>query len=137
MNVVVLAGRLTRDPEIRAVGDDNKVAKFGLALDGIKKDQVDFVDVETWGKSADIVEKFFKKGSFILVNGRLKQDSWEKDGQKNTKVFVVAERVEFGPKDKTDGGGESSSGGDSKPASSGKSGGGSRRSVPVDDEDIF
>lgn len=133
MNVVTLAGRLTRDPEVRAVGDDNKVAKFGLALDGIKKDQVDFVDVETWGKSAEIVEKFFSKGSFILLSGRLKQDTWDdkESGKKNSKVFVVAERVEFGPKEtKGDGGGNDA------PASSGKSGGG-RSASSADETDLF
>lgn len=132
MNRVTLTGRLTRDPEVKAVGDDNKVAKFGIAVDRNVKDKSDFFDVEVWGKTADIVEKFFSKGKFIIIDGRLQQDTWEKDGQKNSKVFVVAERVEFGPK--TDGGGDGNASG----GNAGSSGGGNRsRGSSVEDEEVL
>jgi single-strand DNA-binding protein len=130
MNRVSLTGRLTRDPESRDVGADNKVASFGLAVDGAKKDETFFFDVEVWGKTAELVTTYLKKGSFAIIDGRLRQDKWEKDGQKNSKVLIVAERVEFGPK-QSDGGGEK----ESAPKSSGKASG--KASPAVDEEDLF
>lgn len=132
MNSVNIAGRLTRDPETRDVGADNKVASFGIAVDGQKKDETNFFDVEVWGKTAEIVTGYFKKGSFILVSGRLRQDKWEKDGKTNSKVIVVGERVSFGPK--VDGGGDAKP---DAPAASPKKSTASKPAAPAADEEFF
>ena len=91
-NSVTLVGRLTRDPEVKDVGE-TKVAKFGLAVDGYKKDKTNFFDVEIWGKGAEIAEEYITKGKQVSVLGELVQDSWEKDGEKRSKVFIKAEHI--------------------------------------------
>lgn len=95
-NVWVGSGRLTRDPESRQVGEKT-VVSFGLAVNGYG-DKVSFLDVEAWGKTAEIVEQYAGKGKLITVVGRLEQQRWEKDGQKRSKVLVVANTVELGPR---------------------------------------
>lgn len=95
-NVVVLTGRLTRDPEARQVGEKT-VTQFGLAVNGYG-DKVSFFDVEAWGRTAEIVEQYAGKGKLVTVQGRLEQQRWEKDGAKRSKVLVVAAQVELGPK---------------------------------------
>lgn len=99
-NGVFQAGKLTRDPEVRQVGE-NKVAKFGIAVrrtfkqkDGI---DVDFFDCEVWGKLAEIAEQYLKKGSFVAYKGRLRNDSWDKEGTKMTKTMHVIEEFTMGP----------------------------------------
>lgn len=101
VNAVHIAGHLTRDPETRTAGSTS-VASFGVALnrtfkkaDGTKSEETSFVDVEAWGKTGELVQQHLKRGSLILVEGRLKQDTWEKDGQKRSKLYVVADRVHF------------------------------------------
>lgn len=134
MNKVVLTGNLTRDVELREVGE-NKVARFGLAVRGFKKDETHFFDVEAWGKTGEFVSNYFSKGSFAILSGRLKQETWEKDGNRNSRVVIVAEEVDFGPK--VDGGGDKQEAPKSG-AASGKSGGSSaKRSGPAEEEDIF
>lgn len=95
-NVVVLTGRLTRDPEAKSLGEKT-VASFGLAVNGFG-DKVSFLDVEAWGRTAEVIEKYAGKGKLVTVQGRLEQQRWEKDGQKRSKVIVVASQVELGPK---------------------------------------
>ena len=95
-NVVVLRGRLTRDPEARQVGDKTVVG-FALAVNGYG-DKVAFVDVEAWGKTAEIIQSYVTKGKLITVTGRLDQQRWEKDGQKRSKTLVVAGGVELDPR---------------------------------------
>lgn len=103
LNAVCIAGHLTRDPESRAAGSTT-VSAFGVALnrsfkkaDGTKGEEVSFVDVEAWGKTGELVMQYLKRSSPVIVEGRLKQDSWEKDGQKRSKLFVIADRVHFLP----------------------------------------
>ena len=96
-NVVVLTGRLTRDPETRQVGPEQTVASFSLAVNGYG-DKVSFFDVEAWRRTADIVAQYCSKGKLVSVTGRLEQQRWEKDGQKRSKVVVVASGIELGPK---------------------------------------
>lgn len=95
-NVVVLTGRLTRDPESRQVGEKT-VAQFALAVNGYA-DKVSFFDVEAWGRTAEIVTQYAGKGKLVTVAGRLEQQRWEKDGMKRSKVLVVASQLELGPK---------------------------------------
>lgn len=97
-NTVVLAGRLTRDPEQGAQGP----VKLGLAVNGSKKnpdgsweDVPNFFDVDVWGPQGDNVIKYLGKGSQIVVTGKLKWSQWEKEGRKQSKVTVSADRVQF------------------------------------------
>jgi len=101
LNKVLLIGNLTRDPERREVNGDT-LAEFGLAINrkyksksGDSKEDTVFVDVTCWGRTAENVAQFQKKGSQVLVEGRLKFDQWEKDGQKRSKLSVTALQVTF------------------------------------------
>lgn len=101
MNVVILAGNVTRDPEVRTVGND-KVASFGLAVNRpYKKNDhsvADFFDIDVWGNQADFVGNYVKKGSKLCVNGSIEISTSEKDGQTRrfTKIRVgVGGRVEI------------------------------------------
>jgi len=104
-NKVILMGNLTRDPEIRQAGKTGiKVCQFGLAMNESRKDasgQVHeypcFVDIEAWDKLAELCGQYLKKGRGVLVEGRLQQDTWEKDGQKRSKLKVRASTVKFLP----------------------------------------
>jgi len=95
-NVIVLEGNLTKEPEVKQVGE-SKVAKFGLAVNRRMKDkdEVDFFDVEVWGKSADFVEQFVTKGANVTVVGEARQDRWEKDGKNLSKVFFRGNSVQL------------------------------------------
>ena len=104
MNKVFLAGNLTRDPEIRYTPGGAAVCQMGMAInrtfegkDGKKQEEVCFVDVTAWGKTAENCNTYLRKGSSVLVEGRLKFDSWEdrETKQKRSKLDVVAERVQF------------------------------------------
>jgi single-strand DNA-binding protein len=103
-NKVILAGNLTRDPQVRFFANEKAVAEFGLAInrkiktaDGQLKDETVFVDVEAWGRTAELVGQYLTKGRSALVEGRLKFDSWEdkESGQKRSKLKVVADTVQF------------------------------------------
>jgi len=94
-NKVLLIGNVVKDPEVRSV-KDTSVAKFRLAVDdAYKKDSVIYIDVEAWDKQAEFASKWFKKGKGVIVDGRLCMDSWEKDGKKETKIYVKAQDVRF------------------------------------------
>lgn len=101
-NRVILAGNLTRNPELRYTGKGTAVTTMGLAVNrkwrdesGAEKEETTFVDVETWGKQAEVACQYLKKGSRLLVEGRLKMDSWEQDGDKRTKLLVALEAMTF------------------------------------------
>lgn len=96
---VTCVGRLTRDPEVREAGS-SKVANFSLAINRFFKDekQVTFVDCQVWGKQADVVEQYVKKGDTLLVSGHLRQDKWEKDGKSFSKLIVNADTVRLSSK---------------------------------------
>ncbi|MBQ6534824.1 MAG: single-stranded DNA-binding protein [Opitutales bacterium] len=103
-NKVILMGNLTRDPELRQTQSGTSVCRFSIAVnrsyssqDGSMRDETCFVEIDCFGKSAENVAKYFSKGRPILVEGRLRQDSWEdkQTGQKRTKLMVVLERFEF------------------------------------------
>ena len=103
-NKVILAGNLTRDPELRYLPKGTAVAKFGLAINrtwksetGESKEEVTFVDVEAFGRQAEVVAQYMKKGRPFLVEGRLKLDTWEDKNthQKQSKMKVVLEGFSF------------------------------------------
>ena len=102
LNKVLLIGNLTRDPELKYIPNGTAVAGFGLAtnrvymVEGEKKEEVCFIDITTWAKTAESCANYLHKGSLVFIEGRLKFDSWETDdGQKRSKLSVVADRVQF------------------------------------------
>lgn len=104
INQVILMGRLTRDPEMRTTASGKNVCSFSLAVDRQgQDDQADFFDVTAWEKTAELVHKYLSKGRRCLVQGRLRQDSWDdkETGKKRSRVEVVAFDVTFldGPND--------------------------------------
>lgn len=101
-NKVFIAGNLTRDVELKTIPSGYAVAQIGLAVnrrwsdkDGEKKEETTFIDCEAWGKTAETIAKFFAKGKPIFLEGRLKLDQWEQEGQKRSKLKVVVESFQF------------------------------------------
>jgi single-strand DNA-binding protein len=102
-NKVLLLGNLTRDPELRYLPSQTAVVEFGLAInrkykgqDGSMKDETCFVDCQAFGKAAENLNKYCKKGNPLFVEGRLKYDSWTKqDGSKASKLRVNVENFQF------------------------------------------
>lgn len=103
LNRVLLIGNLTRDPELRYISSGTAVAEFGVAMnrrfkrqDGTLQEEATFVEVAAWGSQGEFVHKYFSKGKSIFVEGRLKFDQWTTpEGQKRSKLSVVAESVQF------------------------------------------
>ncbi len=105
INKAMLFGNLTRDPELRALPSGMNVVNFSIATnrtfkdrDGKKQEQTDFHNVVVFGRQADTVNQYLKKGSSVFVEGRMQTRSWEKDGEKKYRTEVIADRVQFGPK---------------------------------------
>jgi single-strand DNA-binding protein len=103
-NKVILMGNLTRDPELRYTPKGTAIAKVGLAVNrvwtneaGEKKEEVTFVDIDIFGRTAENVGQYMRKGRPMLVEGRLKLDQWDdkQTGQKKSRLGVVAETVQF------------------------------------------
>jgi len=103
-NKVILAGNLTRDPEMRYTPKGTAVARLGLAVNrtyttetGEKKEEVSFVEVDAFGRQAEVISQYMKKGRPLLIEGRLKQDTWEDKNthQKQSKLKVVLEGFTF------------------------------------------
>jgi single-strand DNA-binding protein len=101
-NRVILAGNLTRDPELRYTAKGTAVTTMGLAVNrkwkddsGAEKEETTFIDVQTWAKQAETACQYLKKGSRLLVEGRLKMDEWEENGQRRTKIIVAMESMTF------------------------------------------
>jgi single-strand DNA-binding protein len=101
-NQVILMGNLTRDPELRTTPNGTNVCSFSLALnrsyksaDGDWQEATDFIDIVAWGALGERVAQYLSKGRAALVNGRLQSRAWEQDGQKRSKVEVVAQDVTF------------------------------------------
>ncbi len=100
-NRVVLVGNLTRDVELRYTPAGTAVTDISLAVnERIKRndqwtEEVNYFDVTLWGRTAEVAGEYLSKGSPILIEGRLKQDRWEKDGQKHSKVKVIGERMQM------------------------------------------
>jgi len=144
-NKVILMGNLTRDPEIKYTPKGTAIADIGLAVNrayttegGEKREEVTFVDVTLWGRVAEIVGEYCKKGRPLFVEGRLQLDSWDdkQTGQKRSKLKVIGENIQLlGSRDGGGGGGggggpESGSGGGREFSESRSSGGPPRRPTP-------
>lgn len=115
INQVILMGRLTRDPEQRTTTTGKTIASFSIAVDRMgQDDQADFFDITAWEKTGDLVMQYLAKGRRVLVQGRLRQDSWDdkETGKKRSRVEVTANDVTFldGPNGGDNGGASSSLG---------------------------
>ena len=117
-NKVILMGNLTRDPEMRVTPNGHSICKLGLAVsrtfstrDGERREETAFVDIDAFGKQAEVIAKYMRKGRPIMVEGRLKLDQWESnEGQKRSKLGVVLENFQFlGSRDDNQEGYENSS----------------------------
>jgi single-strand DNA-binding protein len=117
-NRVILMGNLTRDPELRYIPSGTAVCELGLAVNDRRKnasgewvEETTFVDVTVWARTAEVASEYLTKGAPVLIEGRLKLDTWEKDGKKNYKLRVVGERMQMlGGKSGSGGGGGSRGG---------------------------
>ncbi|MCW5558802.1 MAG: single-stranded DNA-binding protein [Verrucomicrobiae bacterium] len=103
-NKVILLGNLTRDPELRYTPKGQAVARLGLAVNrsyklesGETREEVTFVDIDAWGKQAELISQYLRKGNPLFVEGRLKLDQWDDktSGQKRTALRVVLENFQF------------------------------------------
>ncbi|MDR2779333.1 MAG: single-stranded DNA-binding protein [Puniceicoccales bacterium] len=102
-NKVILMGNFTRDPELRVTQQGTSICKFSVAVsrqtksaDGTMKEETAFVDVDAFGKQAEVIGKYFIKGRPILLEGRLRLDQWEsQSGEKRSKLGVVLENFQF------------------------------------------
>lgn len=103
INRVVISGNLTRDPELRSTAGGLSVLKLGVAVNDRRKNQStgewedtpNFVDVTVFGARAEALSRFLTKGSKVAIEGKLRWSQWEKDGEKRSKLEVVADEVEF------------------------------------------
>ena len=104
MNVFIGKGNLTRDPELRYTPKGTAVAGFAIAINrvwtneaGEKKEEVDFIDCTAWGRTAEVIGQYFRKGRPILVQGRLQLEQWDdkQSGQKRSRIKVVLSGFEF------------------------------------------
>ena len=150
-NRVILVGNVTRDLELRHISSGTAVTDMGLAVnDRIKKgeqwvDETTFVDITIWGRTAEIAAEYLSKGSSVLIEGRLKLDSWEKEGQKHSKLKVVCDKMQMlgsrngsgGGGGRSDGGGSSSSYQEEEPSFAGAPSSGSSGAPPRNDEIPF
>jgi single-strand DNA-binding protein len=129
VNQVIIMGNLTRDPELRQTPSGQSVVSFSMALNRSYKDQsgewqeaTDYIDVSAWGPLAERVAQYMTKGRRALVQGRLQSRSWEQDGQKRSKVEVLANDVTFlDGRGDTEGSQGGSFGGSSNASSNGSS----------------
>jgi single-strand DNA-binding protein len=126
-NRVVLLGNVTRDPELRYVPSGMAVTDLGLAVNDRRKnasgewvEETTFVDITLWGRTAEVACEYLSKGSPVFIEGRLKLDTWEKEGKKNSKLKVVGEKLQLIGQ-KGGGGGH-------------RGGGGGAQSTPAHDE---
>ena len=137
-NRVVLAGNLTRDPELRFTNDGIPVCSFGLAVNRVRSrsEEVDFFDISAWRELGETIANYKKKGDPILLEGRLQYRTWEaQDGSKRSKVDVVADNVQFlGGRSDSDDGAPSGGGGGQARREGGR--GGRREEVDINEEDF-
>jgi single-strand DNA-binding protein len=102
LNKVFLIGNLTKDPEVRRTPSGTAVTDLRLAVNrkfksssGENREETCFINATVWGRQAETSAEYLRKGSAAMIEGRLKYDEWEKDGQKHSRISVVAERVQF------------------------------------------
>ncbi len=104
LNKVLLYGNLTRDPEVKALPSGQQVASFGLATnrtftnkEGQKQEQTEFHNIVAFGRTAEVMGQYLKKGRPVFIEGRLATRSWESEGKKNYKTEIVVDTFQFGP----------------------------------------
>ena len=101
LNKVMVAGRLTRDPELRKLPNGNSVTNLGFVTNRVfksgdeKKEEATFLDVKAWGASGETIAKYLGKGSPIFIEGRLTLETWESSGEKRSKLVVTLENYKF------------------------------------------
>jgi single-strand DNA-binding protein len=132
LNKAMIFGNLTRDPEMRSLPSGMQVTSFSIATnrvyndrDGKRQENVDYHNIVVFGKQAETSAKYLKKGSSAYVEGRLQTQSWEKDGVKQYRTEIVADRVQFGPRSEGGGNYQANAGGTPSNA------GGQQDSAPV------
>ncbi len=130
LNKAMVIGNLTRDPETKALPSGIKVCNFSVATNrtwkdknGAKQESADFHNVVVFGRQAEIVQQYMKKGSSIMVEGRMQTRSWDADGGKKYRTEIIADRIQFGPRAGGTGGG-------------GNFGGGQNQTNPQDSESM-
>ncbi len=107
LNRALISGRLTADPELKYLPSGTAVTNVRLASNrsftssGERRDEALFVDVEVYGKAGEALAQHKAKGDFLLVDGRLRQHTWERDGQRHSRIAIVADQVSFGPNPKS------------------------------------
>jgi single-strand DNA-binding protein len=101
LNHVVLIGRLTRDAELKIIANGQAVCKFSVAVNRRKKsgdnweDEANFFDIVLWGKQGETLNQYLKKGKMVAIDGELRQDRWQQDGQNRSKVEIVASFIQL------------------------------------------
>lgn len=106
LNKVFIIGNLTRDPELKSLPSGTKVSSFGVATNrvykdanGARKEETEFHNIVVFGRQAEIVSQYLKKGSSVLVEGRIQTRTWDgQDGTKKNRTEIVADKIQFGPK---------------------------------------
>jgi len=140
LNKAILIGNLTRDPELRSLPSGVKVCSFSIATNrvwkdknGVRQESADYHNVVVFGRQAETVAQYMKKGSSILVEGRMQTRSWDdkNTGEKKYRTEVVADRTQFGPKSSSGGSGTSST-----PKNENNKGGGEVDTIEYPEEDI-
>jgi len=104
LNKALLYGNLTRDPEVRALPSGQQVATFGLATnrtfknkEGQQQEQTEFHNIVAFGRTAEVMGQYLKKGRPVFVEGRIQTRSWESEGQKKYRTEIVVDNFQFGP----------------------------------------
>lgn len=138
LNKAIIIGNLTRDPEVRSLPSGIQVTSFSVATnrvwkdkDGAKQESTEYHNVVVFGRQAETSAQYLKKGSSVLVEGRLQTRSWESEGQKKYRTEIVADRVQFGQR-------ATGGSGDSAPQASGQSSAPQQNDAAIEypDEDI-
>ncbi len=141
LNKVYIIGNLTQDPELKSLPSGSSVANFGLATNrsysdksGNRQEQTEYHNIVAYGKQAEIISQYLRKGSMMMVEGRLQTRSWEaQDGQKKYKTEIIIENFQMGPKGANSGGG---SRGGSSSYGGGQSAPQNRRQAPQQQEEL-
>lgn len=125
LNKAFLYGNLTRDPELRALPSGQQVASFSIATnrtfrnkEGQQQDQTEYHNIVAFGRQAEVIGQYLKKGRPVFIEGRIQTRSWEAEGKKNYRTEIVVDNFQFGPQAGGTGAGGSSFGGASAPRSS-------------------
>ena len=105
LNKAFIFGNLTRDPEVRSLPSGVQVTSFSIATnrvwkdkEGVKQENAEFHNIVVFGRQAETSAQYLKKGSSVLIEGRIQTRSWESEGQKKYRTEIVADRAQFGPR---------------------------------------